>query len=52
LYPTIESIEIFGDLVLINVYDSNTGTMSKPILMSFNGTSMMLETAGTATFDQ
>ena len=52
LYPTIESIEIFGDLVLINVYDSNTGTMSKPILMSFNGTSMMLDTAGTATFDQ
>ena len=52
LYPTIESIEIFGDLVLINVYDSNTGTMSKPILMSFNGTSMTLDTAGTATFDQ
>lgn len=52
LYSTIDSIEIFGDLVLINVYDSNTGTMSKPILMSFNGTSMMLDTAGTATFDQ
>jgi hypothetical protein len=52
LYPTIESIEIFGDLVLINVYDPNTGTMSQPILMSFNGTSMMLDTAGTATFDQ
>jgi hypothetical protein len=52
LYPTIESIEIFGDLVLINVYDSNTGTMSKPILMSFTGTSMTLDTAGTATFDE
>ncbi len=52
LYPTIESIEIFGDLVLINVYDPNTGTMSQPILMSFNGTSMTLDTAGTATFDQ
>ena len=52
LYPTIESIEIFGDLVLINVYDPNTGTMSQPILMSFNGTSMMLDTAGNATFDQ
>ena len=52
LYPTIDSIEIFGDLVLINVYDPNTGTMSQPILMSFNGTSMMLDTAGTATFDQ
>ena len=52
LYPTIESIEISGDLVLINVYDSNTGTMSQPILMSFNGTSMTLDTAGTATFDQ
>ena len=52
LYPTIESIEIFGDLVLINVYDPNTGTMSQPILMSFNGTTMMLDTAGTATFDQ
>ena len=52
LYPTIESIEIFGDLVLINVYDPNTGTMSQPILMSFNGTSMTLNTAGTATFDQ
>ena len=52
LYPTIESIEIFGDLVLINVYDPNTGTMSQPILMSFNGTSMTLDTAGTATFDE
>ncbi len=52
LYPTIDSIEIFGDLVLINVYDPNTGTMSQPILMSFNGTSMTLDTAGTATFDQ
>ena len=52
LYPTIDSIEIYGDLVLINVYDPNTGTMSQPILMSFNGTSMMLDTAGTATFDQ
>ena len=52
LYSTIESIEIFGDLILINIYDSNTGTMSQPILMSFNGTSMTLDTAGTATFDQ
>ena len=52
LYSTIESIEIFGDLILINIYDSNTGTMSQPILMSFNGTSMILEVAGTATFDQ
>jgi hypothetical protein len=52
LYSTIESIEIFGDLILINVYDSNTGTMSQPILMSFNGTSTTLNTAGTATFDQ
>ena len=51
LYSTIESIEIFGDLILINIYDSNTGTMSQPILMSFNGTSMILEVAGTATFD-
>jgi hypothetical protein len=52
LYSTIQSIEIFGDLILINIYDSNTGTMSQPILMSFNGTSMILEVAGTATFDQ
>ena len=52
LYLTIDSIEVFGDLILINVYDSNTGTMSQPILMSFNGTSMILEVAGTATFDQ
>ena len=52
LYSTIESIEIFGDLILINIYDSNTGTMSQPILMSFNGTSTTLDTAGTATFDQ
>ena len=52
LYSTIDSIEIFGDLILINIYDSNTGTMSQPILMSFNGTSMILEVAGTATFDQ
>ena len=52
LYSTIESIEIFGDLILINIYDSNTGTMSQPILMSFNGNSTILQTTGTATFDQ
>ncbi len=52
LYLTIDSIEVFGDLILINVYDSNTGTMGKPILMSFMGTSMTLDTAGTATFDE
>ena len=52
LYLTIDSIEVFGDLILINVYDSNTGTIGKPILMSFNGTSTTLDTAGTATFDQ
>ena len=52
LYLTIDSIEVFGDLILINVYDSNTGTMGKPILMSFNGNSTILQTTGTATFDQ
>lgn len=52
LYITIDSIEVFGDLILINVYDSNTGTMGKPILMSFNGNSTILQTTGTATFDQ
>ncbi len=52
LYLTIDSIEVFGDLILINVYDSNTGTMGKPILMSFNGNSTILQTTGTATFDR
>jgi hypothetical protein len=52
LYSTIQSIEIFGDLILINISDSNTGTMSQPILISFNGTSRFLEVAGTATFEQ
>lgn len=52
LYITIDSIEVFGDLILINVYDSNTGTMGKPILMSFDGNSTILQTTGTATFDQ
>ena len=52
LYLTIDSIEVFGDLILINVYDSNTGTTGKPILMSFNGNSTILQTTGTATFDR
>jgi hypothetical protein len=52
LYLTIDSIEVFGDLILINVYDSNSGAMGKPILMSFSGTSTTLDTAGTATFDE
>lgn len=52
LYLTIDSIEVFGDLILINIYDSNIGTMGQPILMSFNGNSTILQTTGTATFDQ
>jgi hypothetical protein len=52
LYLMIDSIEIFGDLILINVYEPNTGKIDKPILMSFAGTSTTLDTAGTATFDR
>lgn len=52
LYTRVDSIDIFGDLILINVYETNGGPMSKPILMSFDGTSMILDVAGTATFDQ
>ena len=52
LYASINSLDIFGDLILINIYDANSGAMGKPILMSFAGTSMTLDTAGTATFDQ
>jgi hypothetical protein len=52
LYTRIDSIDLFGDLILINVYETNGGPMAKPILMSFAGTSTILEVAGTATFDQ
>jgi hypothetical protein len=52
LYTRIDSIDLFGDLILINVYDTYGGPMGKPILMSFAGTSTILEVAGTATFDQ
>jgi hypothetical protein len=52
LYTNINSLDIFGDQILINVYDANIDTMGKPILMSFAGTSTILDTAGTATFDQ
>jgi hypothetical protein len=52
LYSTIDSLDVFGDLILINIYDSTTEAMGKPILMSFNGTSTTLDTVGTATFDQ
>jgi hypothetical protein len=52
LYSTIDSLDVFGDLILINIYDSTTGAMGKPILMSFNGTSTTLDTVGAATFDQ
>ena len=52
LYTRIDSIDLFGDLILINVYETNGGPMAKPILMSFAGTSTILELAGTATFDQ
>jgi hypothetical protein len=52
LYTRIDSIDLFGDLILINVYETNGGPMGKPILMSFAGTSTILEVAGTATFDQ
>lgn len=52
LYTRIDSIDLFGDLILINVYETNGGPMAKPILMSFAGTSTILEVPGTATFDQ
>lgn len=52
LYTSISSLDVLGDQILINIYDSNSGAMGRPILMSFNGTSMTLDTAGTATFDQ
>ena len=52
LYTSISSLDVLGDQILINIYDSNSGAMGKPILMSFTGTSMTLDTAGTATFDQ
>ncbi|MEI7506360.1 MAG: hypothetical protein WCK23_06025 [Actinomycetes bacterium] len=52
LYTSINSLDIFGDLILINIYDSNSGAMGKPILMSFAGTSTTLDTVGAATFDQ
>ena len=52
LYTGINSLDIFGDQILINMYDSNSGAMGKSILMSFAGTSTTLDTAGIATFDQ
>jgi hypothetical protein len=52
LYSTIDSLDVFGDLILINIYDSTTEALGKPILMSFNGTSTTLDTVGAATFDQ
>jgi hypothetical protein len=52
LYTSISSLDVLGDQILINIYDSNSGAMGKPILMSFTGTSMTLDTAGTATFDE
>ena len=51
-YTAIKSLEIFGDLILINTDDSFPQANGKAILMSFTGTSMVLETTGTATFDQ
>jgi hypothetical protein len=51
-YTTIESLDLLGDLILINTDVSHPQAMGKPILMSFNGTSTILEVAGTATFDQ
>jgi len=51
-YTTIKSLDLLGDLVLINTDISHPQAMGKPILMSFNGTSMILQTTGTATFDQ
>lgn len=52
LYTRIDSIDLFADLILINVYETYGGPMAKPILMTFAGTSTVLEVAGTATFDQ
>ena len=52
LYTSISSLDVLGDQILINIYDSNSGAMGRPILMSFTGTSMTLDTAGTATFDE
>jgi len=37
---------------LINTDVSHPQAMGKPILMSFNGTSMILQTTGNATFDR
>jgi hypothetical protein len=51
-YTTIESLDLLGDLILINTDVSHPQAMGKPILMSFNGTSMILQTTGNATFDQ
>ena len=51
-YTTIESLDLLGDLILINTDVSHPQAMGKPILMSFNGTSMILQTTGAATFDQ
>ena len=50
-YTTIESLDLLGDLILINTDVSHPQAMGKPILMSFNGTSMILQTTGNATFD-
>ena len=51
-YTTIESLDLLGDLILINTDVSHPQAMGKPILMSFNGTSMILQTTGNATFDR
>ena len=51
-YMTIKSLDLLGDLILINTDVSHPQAMGKPILMSFNGTSMILQTTGNATFDQ
>jgi hypothetical protein len=51
-YTTIKSLDLLGDLILINTDVSHPQAMGKPILMSFNGTSMILQTTGAATFDQ
>ena len=51
-YTTIESLDLVGDLILINTDVSHPQAMGKPILMSLNGTSMILQTTGNATFDR
>jgi hypothetical protein len=51
-YTTIESLDLLGDLILINTDVSHPQAMGKPILMSLNGTSMILQTTGNATFDR